>query len=356
MTTWKVGLVGTGWWSEKHLKAWSAIPGVTIEGLCNRSKGKLEQKAKQFGVAENKLYSSIDEMLANASIDIVDIVTGPETHLEFVSKAALAGKHVMCQKPFAASIEEAEEMVRLADEAGVRLMVTENWRWLQPFQIIKGILVEGMLGKLRVARYRHTDFYTPRMSPEVDLPQPFFRKMPKLLFYEMGVHWFDTWRFLFGTPDRLYAETQRISPYIIGEDTGTVLLGYNDFYGVLDASWATRQQLDLPLGEQVGPVHLEQISIDGEDGTLKYYTSGKITIVSKDGLTERVVADTKALDHEASHSRLQSHFIDCLNSGEPFQTSGEDNLVTLRMAFGVYESAARHLPIFLKKEEGGGSP
>lgn len=349
-TIWKVGLVGTGWWSEKHLKAWSALPGVTIEALCNRSRGKLELKAKQFGVATHQLYTSIDDMLEDAEVDIVDIVTGPETHLEFVRKAAMAGKHIMCQKPFATSMEEAEEMVKLAEQAGVRLMVTENWRWLQPFQIIKGILDEGVLGKLRVARYQHTDFYTPRMSPDTELPQPFFREMPKLLFYEMGVHWFDTWRHLFGTPDRLYAETQRISPYITGEDTGIVILGYDDFYGVLDASWATRQKLDQPLGNQVGPIHLEQMSIDGEDGTLKYDTSGKITIVSKDGLEERTIAATTFLDHEESHYRLQAHFITCLNSGEPFQTSGEDNLVTLRMAFGVYESAAKHEPIRMNKE------
>ncbi|WP_168122139.1 Gfo/Idh/MocA family oxidoreductase [Paenibacillus sp. HB172176] len=344
MTHWKIGVVGAGWWSEKHLSAWSRIPQVEIEALCDISLAKLKERGKQYLVAEDRFYTSFDEMLQNSDIDVVDIVTGPETHLELVRGAAAAGKHIMCQKPFAPSLREAEEMVRIAQEAGVRLMVTENWRWLQPFQTIKRILDEGQLGKLHVARYIHTDYYTPRMMPGARLPQPFFREMPKLLFYEMGAHWFDTWRFLFGTPKRLYAETARISPYIKGEDTGIITLGYDDFYGCLDMSWATRRELDKPPGEEVGPLHREQLSIDGAAGTLKLYTSGRIAIVDREG-KEEIIEEKTALDHEESHFRLQSHFIACMNSGEPFQTSGEDNLTTLRMVFGVYESAFRHEPI-----------
>lgn len=349
MRTWRVGLVGTGFWSDKHLKAWSRIPGVEIVALCNRSREKLEVKAKEFQIPEDSLYTSIDDMLTRDDIDIIDIVTGPETHLEFVKKAAATGKHMMCQKPFAPSHAVAEEMVQFAKQAGVRLMVTENWRWLQPFQTIKHVIDSGVLGKLSVARYIHTDYYTPRMSPGVVIPQPFFRDMEKLLFYEMGVHWFDTWRFLFGTPQRLYAETHRMSPHIIGEDSGIVVLGYDDFYGYIDMSWATRQKLEKPLGDNVRAVHFEQLSIDGEDGTLKLYTSGKITVISKDGSEERIVKETTELDHEESHFRLQSHYIDSLNHATPFQTSGEDNLVTLQMAFGVYESAASHMPVQIKE-------
>lgn len=346
--TWKVGLIGTGFWSDKHLQAWSRIPGVQIMALCNRSEEKLRHAAAKYGVPEERLYANIDEMLARADIDIVDIVTGTETHLSFVTKAADAGKHIMCQKPFAASLAEAEEMVAHAKERGVRLMVTENWRWLEPFQTIKGVLDSGELGKIQVARYIHTDYYTPRMEPDAELPQPFFRTMPKLLFYEMGVHWFDTWRFLFGTPKRLTAELTRVSDYIVGEDSGIVILGHNDFYGFMDMSWATRQKLDQPLGERVGPVHLEQFVIDGSAGTLKMYTDGKIAVVSKDGSEERIVKAKTWLDHEESHVRLQSHFIACLNDGTAFQTSGEDNMITLRMTFAVYDSAAEHKTISLQ--------
>lgn len=343
----KVGLVGTGWWSEKHLQAWARIPGVIIHALCNRSRAKMEEKAARFGVPSDRLYSKLGDMLKDADIDVVDIVTGPETHLDFVRHAAAAGKAILCQKPFAPSLEEAAQMVQAAKQAGVRLMVTENWRWLSRFQTIKRVMGEGRLGKISVARYIHTDYYTPRMVPGAQLPQPFFRDMPRLLFYEMGVHWFDTWRFLFGTPKRLYAETNNVSPHIKGEDSGIVVLGYDGFYGFLDMSWATRQKLDVPLGDAVYPVHLEQFVIDGSEGTLKLCTDGRIVLISKDGAAETVLQASHDLDHEDSHYRLQSHFIECLKTGAPFQTEGEDNLTTLRMAFGTYESAAKHTPVLL---------
>lgn len=349
---WKIGLVGAGWWSEKHLKAWRTIPSAEIMALCDLEEERLREKADAFGVPENQLYRSFDEMLEKADIDIVDIVTGPETHLELVRRAASGGKHILCQKPFATSIKDAEEMVRIASDAGVRLMVTENWRWLQPFQLIKSVIEAGKLGTLHSARYIHTDYYTPRMEPDATLPQPFFRHMPKLLFYEMGHHWFDTWRFLFGTPKRLYAELQRVSPHIAGEDSGIVTMGCDHFYGYLDASWATRQKLDRPLGAEVGPVHLEQLVIDGSEATLKMDTLGKISIVSMDGTREHILAESTELDHEESHIRLQAHFLECLQSGAAFQTEASDNLITLRMVFGVYESAAKHEPVNI----GGTSP
>lgn len=351
MSEWRIGLVGTGWWSEKHLGAWQRIEGARIEALCDRDPKKLAAKAERYGVPEERRCGDLASMLAIADIDIVDIVTGPETHVELVRQAAAAGKHILCQKPFARSEEEAREMVELARAAGVRLMVTENWRWLSRFRTIKRLLDAGHCGRLHAMRYVHSDYYTPRMLPGIPLPQPFFRDMPRLLFYEMGAHWYDTWRFLFGTPSRLYAELATVSAYVRGEDAGIVTLGYDDGrYGYMDMSWATRQKLDTPLGETVGPAHLEQMVVDGEDGTIKLFADGAIGLVKRDG-AESTVLEAHPLDHEESHFRLQSHFIERLADGRPFETGGEDNLTTLRMIFGTYESASRHVPVYLNREE-----
>ncbi|MFC5471526.1 Gfo/Idh/MocA family protein [Cohnella suwonensis] len=339
---WKVGLIGTGYWSEKHLNAWARIENVEIAALCNRTRGKLEQRAGQYSIPPDRLYTSVEEMLQRADIHIVDIVTGPETHLELVTMAAKAGKHILCQKPFALSLEEAYEMVRITRDHNVRLMVTENWRWLQPFQIIKRAINARSLGRIHSARYAHSDYYTPRMMPDIPIPQPFFRSMPKLLFYEMGAHWFDTWRYLFGEPSRLYAETQTISPYIQGEDAGVVMLGYDSgFCGVLDASWATRRESAGRVPGAISANHKETLIIEGEEATLKMDVSGKISLIDPDG-QETVLAETTDLDHGASHYRLQKHFIECLDHELPFQTSGEDNLRTLELIFGTYESARNH--------------
>lgn len=339
---WKIGVVGAGYWSDKHLKAWQRIPGVQIQGLCDTDTERLHRKAQEYSIPEGKLYATLDEMLAaDADLDVIDIITAPGTHPELVGSAARAGKHIMCQKPFARSIEEARGMVETAKAAKVRLMVTENWRWLQPVQTLKQLLADGAAGDLNMIRYIHTDYYSPRFAPENELPQPFFREMPKLLFYEMGVHWYDTWRFLFGDPKRLYAEMRRISPYITGEDAGLITLGYEDYMGLMDMSWATRQNLQGKLTAPVLPNHLEQLIIEGDKATVKLYSSGTISVIDNKGV-ETIVSENNGLDFEESHYRLQSHFIHCLNTGGEFQTSGEDNLKTLELVFETYRSAEEH--------------
>jgi len=344
----KVGLVGTGFWSEKHLKAWKRIPGVEIAALCNRSKEKLLRKADEYGVPHAQLYATLEEMLEKADIDIVDIVTPPELHLPMVKLASAAGKHIMCQKPFAPTYEIAQEIVKTANDAGVRLMVTENWRWLQPVQKVKEVLNSGVLGKIRVARFNCADYYTERMIPGSVLPQPFLATMPRYLLYEMGSHWFDTWRFLFGEPQRLYAEARSFSPNVVGEDSGVVTLSYDDFYGIMDLCWVTRKELTGPIIEdQVDAHFVEHFIIDGDKATLKMYgPNGKIVLLDNNG-KETLVSETTQLDHEESHFRLQSHFIDCLKTGKPFQTSGEDNLRTLHLVFSAYDSIERQQAVTL---------
>lgn len=341
MKEWKVGVVGTGYWSDNHLKAWERIPNVKIQALCNRSSEKLQMKAKQYNVPLTNLYNRLEDMLDKEDdLDIVDIVTGPETHLDFVRLAATAGKHIMCQKPFASSMDEAESIVQIAEKAGIKLMVTENWRWTRPYQVIKKVLDEKLLGELYIARYSHTGFFTPRMSPDKQLPQPFFRSMPKLLFYEMGAHWFDVWRFLFGEPQRVYANTKGASPYITGEDTGTVVLSHDNFYGFMDMSWATRVELKAALsdGNKIVPHNRDQMIIEGTQATLKLSYNGDIVLIDNNGL-ESKLDSCPVPDSVESHFRLHSHFIDCLDNDKEPVTSGRDNLLTLRLIFATYDSA-----------------
>lgn len=326
----KVGLIGLGYIADSHLKGWREQTGAQVTALCDLDPEKLQQRAQQYGIAQDQLYTDLDEMLAKADVDIVDIATGPNTHLPFVTKAAAAGKDILCQKPFAPDLEQAEEMVRIADRAGVRLMVTENWRWFPRIQNIKRLFEQGVLGKVRYARYSVQHYVTPNYEPEREIPQPYFREMPRLLMYEMGIHWFDIWRFLFGEPTRLYAEMRRISPYIVGEDVATLLVGHEDFHGLMEFSWASRRNL--------GENKQEKLHIETDKASVLVYNDGTTVLLEDGGETllngpvEASMGDTFAL--------LQAHFLEALEQGTPFLTSGEDNLKTLRLVFAAYDSAA----------------
>lgn len=343
---WRVGLVGTGYWSENHLRAWQSLPNVVIAALCDLDPQRLGDKAQRYGVPEARRFTDFAAMLAGADIDIVDIVTGSETHRALTETAAKAGKHILCQKPLAPTLEEAEAMARVCRDAGVRLMVAENWRWMPPFQRIRRALDMGAAGAIRMVRYRHKAWYTPRMTPDADLPQPFLREIPRLLFFEMGVHWLDTWRFLFGTPHHLFAEMRRVSPHVAGEDTGVVVLSHDGFSGFLDMSWASREDRDDSAAGETGirAGFVEEMVIEGDRGTLLLSSTGRrragtLTLRRDDG-SETILADGLRFDNAAAHLPLQAHFLECLETGAPFQTSADDNLTTLRMALAAYESAA----------------
>lgn len=345
---WKVGIIGAGYWSDKHLKAWSRIPNVEIMAICDLSPEKLIQKANLYGLPESRLFQDVQNMLEHADLDFLDIITGPDTHLELIRLIASYGKPMMCQKPFARSIEEAEAIIAIVEKANVRLMITENWRWLTPYRMIKDILEEGRLGVIQVARFYSSTFFTPRMQPHLYNAQPFLTEMPRLMLFETGVHWFDMWRYLFGEPNRLYCEAMRFSKYVKGEDSAIVTLGYDDFYGVMDLSWITRREFrdSMKDNTNIRGEHAEHFIIDGDKGTLKMFGEGTMVIVDNDG-SETMVADHTDLNQEESHFRLQSHFIHCLETGDSFQTSAEDNLKTLKLTFAAYESASEHKAISL---------
>jgi len=95
------------------------------------------------------------------------------------------------------------------------------------------------------------------------------------------------------------------------------------------------------IPEQVLPDHKEQLIIEGDKATIKLYKDGKVSIIDNTG-KEIVYAERTELNYEDSHCKLQSHFIECLNTGAEFQTSGSDNIKTLRLVFDTYSSAANH--------------
>lgn len=329
---WRIGVIGAGYISDMHLRGWSLQHNVKIAALCDLNSKALYEKALQFNIDEEHCYTDVDRMLANEDLDIIDITAGPAAHLPLVRKAAAAGKHILCQKPFAPDLEQAQEMVSLARKAGVKLMVTENWRWLSVFRNVKTVLDAGLLGNIYFVKYNTLHYFTPMLVPGKPIKQPYFRDMPRLLMYEMGTHWFDVWRYLFGEPQRLYAELRSVSPYVIGDDVGTVLIGHDRFHGLMDMSWASRRGKGSEL-----------MFIEADRNALKVLGNGSLLLIDETG--EKPIEGQYSYRYEDSFRMLQTHFLECLESGGAFETNGEDNLKSLRLALSVYDSAADHQAI-----------
>ncbi len=122
----KGALIGAGFFAQNQMHGWAGIDGVQIVAVCDRDPVRRDQTAAAFGA---RPYSDAADMLAAESLDFVDIATTVGSHRPLVEMAAAAGVHVICQKPFAETMEDARAMVAAVDAAGKVLMVHENFRW-----------------------------------------------------------------------------------------------------------------------------------------------------------------------------------------------------------------------------------
>jgi predicted dehydrogenase len=337
-------MLGTGSISIHHMRAWRIIPGVKIVALANRTREKAVSMGREFGVDDAHIYADYRELLDRETLDFVDVATAPAIHREQILAAAAHGVHVLCQKPFATSLGEAREMIAACDQAGVRCIVHENWRWRRWFRELKQTLNQGTIGTPRYARFQmHSDAVLP--PPDGRLPhllatQTYMAKMPHLILYEWGVHLIDVMRFLFGDVQSVYARMSRVSPVVRGEDMATLMLAFESgLTGIVDISWGScsPRASDLPRGS------LEPFVVEGDKGTVEMdpQRDDSILITTACG-TESHPAHpslTRAEAYQESYFNTFSHVLHCLRSGEPAETEAPDNLKTLEVAFASYESA-----------------
>lgn len=334
--------LGTGSISLHHLLAWQAIPGVEIVALANRTRSKAVEMGARFGIDEAHIYADYRELLAREQIDFVDIATAPHVHREQVLAAAGHGLAVLCQKPFATSIPEAIEMMEACERAGVRCIVNENWRWRRWYRALKQMLDARVIGKPRYARLEHrNDSVLPQPDgtpPTLITRQPYVVEMPHLMIYEMGIHFIDVMRFLFGDIRRVYAYTDRISPLVRGEDMATVLLEFDGLTACLDLSWATY----VPEEKRSVRGQVDALVVEGDQGTIEFDPQDDMLIISTPGSVEKRPARaglSRAEAYQESYLNTQSHFVESLRSGRMAENEARDNFKTFLATMLAYRAA-----------------
>ena len=144
----KVAIVGTGGISHTHIQAYLQFPDrCRITALVDIIPGKAQRVKEQYGL-DADVYLDHQDILGK-DIDLVDICTPPFTHMEITVNALRSGKHVVCEKPMAASLEECDAMLKARDESGKILSVIAQNRFRLPVRNLKALLDSGMAGKVR---------------------------------------------------------------------------------------------------------------------------------------------------------------------------------------------------------------
>jgi D-apiose dehydrogenase len=336
-----IAVLGAGYAGRVQLRGWATIPNARVVGLWNRTPQRARAVGAEFGVPA---FEDVDALIRHPGVEAVDIATAVETHRDLVERAAAAGKHVLCQKPLAPSMEDARAIVDACRAANVRLMVNENWRWRPWYRAIRRLLDSGGLGELfflRLALRTDAAVVTPeRPAEQLFAGQPFQRTMDPLILFELGPHHFDVARYLFGDPERVYARLRKVSPHIAGEDTALAVLEYQDRTAVVELSWHSVGH----TADRSKRLHPDTLVIEGTEGHLSLDESGRPQVLYRDGRRETLDVDTTD-GYQRSWTEALRHFADCLQSGAAFETSGEQNLDTLKLVFAGYRSAEQGQPV-----------
>ena len=330
----KVICIGAGYFARFQYNAWNRIPETTIVAALNRSPEKLTAIAEEHGIPRVAALADLETVLDEEKPDFVDIITPPETHLDLVERIAAKGIHIICQKPVAPSGEESRAVVQAAAKHGVRLMIHENWRWQPWYREIKRQLDDDAIGELfsitvrmRMGDGWPEDAYLAR--------QPFFRNYPRLLIYETGVHFLDTFRYLGGEISSVYARLQQRNPVIKGEDAGQVICGFTSgATAILDASRYNEADTD-DARYTFGTVRL-----DGSRGHLELDLEGGLTLKPLGELARKLdyFHERRDFAGDCVHA-IQRHFVEAVLNDTPFESTGEDYLKTIALVEAAYRSA-----------------
>lgn len=324
----KVACLGAGYFSQFHYGAWARIDGVELVGACD-----LDLSAAQnTGL---RAFSDLPEMLAATRPDILDVIVPPPGHSAAIKHALAQGvPTIICQKPFCRDLQEAETITALAEAAGALLIVHENFRFMPWYRRIKAEIDAGRIGRPLQAtfRLRPGDGQGPRAYLD---RQPYFQSMPKFLIHETGVHWIDTFRFLFGSPTAVYADLRRINPAIAGEDAGLVLFDHPDgMRALFDGNRLCDHAADntrRTMGEAL---------FEGTEGSLTLMGDGRVDFraFGRQEVETVLPPDTWQGFGGDCVRHLQEHIVKALHRGASPENTAREYLEVIRIKDAIYRS------------------
>lgn len=289
--------------------------------------------ASEFNIP--KVYESLDDLLADPSVDIVDIAVPPWEQLKIVEKVAAAGKHMLCQKPLSDTFSEAVKIVDHAKKAGVKQAINHQMRWDAGIAASRAMIQKGLIGQPTDAQIQ--------VSCETPWHMwPWLASAPRLEVMYHSIHYIDSLRSLFGDPEWV---TSRHAHYALqGEvraETKTItVLDYADglqamvavnHYNIHGETFAIFRFIGTE-GAIEGTIGLMYNYPAGRPDTLTYHQKGQAPVELP--LDEMWIPDAFVGPMASLMEAIET-------DGTPY-TSTEDNLNTLRVVNAAYLSAAEN--------------
>ncbi len=366
-----VGLVGTGGISNRHMIPYLDRPDrVRLTAVCDVVESLAQEYAKKAGV--EAIYLDFNEMLRDADIDAVDICTGHSSHAPLAIAAAKAGKHVIVEKAMAHTLQGCRDMIEAADKAGVTLMVAQHLRYSPEARAVKRFIDEGNLGEIRAARTHTLGGGGGDRRPNDWMKDG---KAGGGVMLVQSVHHLDLLRFYIGNVKRVMGISRSIQPNFLNDadDLVAATLEFeNGAVGDLLASWSTpvspegmsymifgsegtvhstpptiEQSLDAPV-RQFGTIMYSVRDEEQEKEQARAMASGplrrpltreRLETMMRRPTFEPMPTNDTGLPSDDYFTNEILHFEECCRTGKEPISSGRDNLETMKIIFGIFESS-----------------
>jgi predicted dehydrogenase len=332
------GVIGAGGWGSVHIQTYHNAESAEMVAVSDLREDRGTAVASKYGA---KYYADYHELLADDEISAVSIVTPDFSHHEIALAAAKAGKHILCEKPLAITSQECTDIIRAAEEAGVKLMVDFHNRWsplvYQAWEAIKN----DQIGEPQHAYYRLSDriFVPTEMLPWAG---------KSTVEWFIGSHSIDTMRWLIGDePVRVYAVSRSRLLKSMGIDTPDfyqIILEFrNGATLVIENSWILPNTMPIIIDLKCQIVGNKGcINIDASHHrAIEKYTEEKVEYPD--------VFVMPIIHGEMTGFAVESirHFIDCVVNDKAPMVTGNDGLVVTRVIEAIEESVRTGMPVLL---------
>ena len=342
----KVGIIGCGKIAQvRHIPEYAANPNAEVYGFYDINVARAEELAKKYG---GKAYASYEELLADPQIEAVSVCAANHAHAEISIAALKAGKHVLCEKPMAVTLEECEAMVAAAKEAGKYLMIGQNQRLAKAHAKAKELIEQGAIGKVLTFRtiFGHGGPETWSIDPGSNVW--FFDKTKAAMgaMADLGIHKTDMIQYVLGTK---IVKTQAVLTTLDKRDATGSLIGVDDnaicIYqmenGVIGTMTASCTYYAAEDNTTV---------IYGTKGELRLYDDPKYSVqqINSDGTRIDYQIDQIQTNDNQTASGVIDLFVDCLVEQKEPEISGANVLHAMKAVFASIESSAKGCAVEVK--------
>ncbi|MDR6527400.1 putative dehydrogenase [Chryseobacterium rhizosphaerae] len=325
-------------------------PGFFISAVVERSKEESKEK-----YPEATIYRSVEEMLQSADIELVVINTPIQTHYEYAKKALEAGKNIIVEKPFTVNVEEAEELVKLAEEKGLFLSVYQNRRFDRDFLQVKKILEEGKLGSIKEAEIRFDRFRTtPSGKQHKENPD----QIGSGSLHDLGAHLVDQAVLCFGYPEKLFADVFSMKGTAFANDYFEILLFYkNDVRVRLKSSVFSKEAHNAYIVHGDKGSFLQERTDNQENelvaGAIPVYGNewmqglkqpdGILNFLNENSETERILTSSEAGNYMDYYQQIYEHIV----FGYPLPSPGREVIQNMKIIDASLKSTKEKKVIYL---------